>query len=229
MHHKSERRPAVKNLSIPRVASLLFMALLPAFGQAVYGQAEDAVKVNARPATVKYETFDPRNKPANMPSLKGNEAATCQAQFGVGAQVEVEVTEDKQADGQHAVTAKVEGITVSTNLAITIWLPRNAAAAIKAHEEGHRKISESFYKDAEKIARSAASGCIGKSLSGRGRTTDSAANAAISQVTSQINGKYMAATQLPAAKVNEAFDEITDHGRKKIAVEKAIEMAMARK
>jgi hypothetical protein len=209
-----------------RVVSLLLAAPLLAFGAAASGQPDNAVKVNKRPATVRQETFNPRNKPANMPKLGATEAADCQSQFGVGCQVGVEITQDNDAAGQHEVTVKVENIAVSTTLAITVWLPTNATAQLKAHEEGHRKIAESFYKNAEEVARAAAGDYVGKSLAGRGKTTEAAANAAINQAISNINGKYMAATQIPSAKVNDAFDQITNHGRKNIPVDKAIETAM---
>jgi hypothetical protein len=189
--------------------------------------ARDAVQVNRKEAQVTRRTFDPKMPPPEMPPLNKNEAAVTHSAYGVGAQVQVLVVGEERSAAQFVSEMTIESVKVDTTLAITVWVPRNASKALVAHEEGHREISEMFYEEAEAIAREIARPYVGRTLRGVGRSAEAAREAAMTKAIGEINGAYMARTQIPSSRVNELFDKITDHGRNgRISVDDAIKRAV---
>ena len=57
---------------------------------------------------------------------------------------------------------------------------------------------------------------IGQRRVGKGSDCDAAAQTAIKEAGDQLCGDYMVAVQYPATRVQELYDEITDHGRNRI-------------
>ena len=64
-------------------------------------------------------------------------------------------------------------------------------------------------EEAEAIAREIARPYVGRTLRGVGRSPEAAREAAMTKAIGEINGKYMARTQIPSSRVNELFDRIT--------------------
>ncbi len=195
----------------------------PAAGRSVAG-----VKVDKQEATVTRRTFDPASPPPEMPPLSRNEAAVTHSQFGVGAQVQVVVLKESSAGGRHVSEMRVESLKVDTSLAITVWVPKGARRALVAHEEAHRRISEMFYEDAAKVAQEAARPYVGRTIRGEGRSAEAAREAAMTKAINEINAVYMSKTQAPASRVNELFDEITDHGRNRLSADEGVRRALDR-
>jgi hypothetical protein len=194
---------------------------------AVTSPARDPVEVNKQKAEVARRTFDPKRPPSGMPPLSVNEAAVTHSAYGVGAQIQVVVLNESRSAGQVVSEMKIESVKVDTTLAITIWLPRNASKALAAHEEGHRRISEMFYDEADRIARQVARPYVGRTIRGAGRSPKVAREAAMTDIITEINSAYMSRTQMPSSRVNELFDRITDHGRNaRISVDDAIQRAL---
>lgn len=190
------------------------------------GAARGPVVVDRQPAQIETKYFDPANRSREMPPLKGTEAAVTQSQFGIASLMEVAITQHQPDRGQEQVTAHVDRVRVTLDLKITIWLPENANEKLTAHEEGHRRVAELFYRDAEKKAEAIAREWIGTDLSGEGKDTESAASAAMNKAMEQINARYMAVVSLPASRAQEKYDELTDHGRNKLDEDEAIRRAM---
>jgi hypothetical protein len=186
------------------------------------------VQVNRKAAQVAHRTFDPNKAPTDMPPLGSNEAAVTHSAYGVGAQVQVVVVnESKSASGQVVSEMRIESVKVDTTLAITVWLPKNASKSLVAHEEGHRRISEMFYEDAESIAREVAQPYVGRTIRATARSVEAAREAAMTKAIGEVNGAYMARTQIPSSRVNELFDRITDHGRNtRVSVHNGIRRAL---
>ena len=67
---------------------------------------------------------------------------------------------------------------------------------------------------------------IGQRRVGKGNACDAAAQAAIKEAGDQLCGDYMAAVQFPATRVQELYDQITDHGRNRIRETSAIQRAV---
>lgn len=188
--------------------------------------ADDSIVINKTPVEVKIRTFNPQKPPAEMPPLKGDEAAVAVSQFGCEAAISVLITQsgDEIAPKREV---KIESVKVTLQLWVTIWLPNNAPQKLKAHEQGHRRISEKFYENAEKIAAELARPLVGQALEAAGADLDSAVQQAIEQTVRQFCGEYMNQTHFPAERVQKIYDKITDHGRNSLAEDKAIEQALA--
>jgi hypothetical protein len=187
------------------------------------------VQINRGEPQIQRHRFDPKNPPANMPALEKNEAAVTQSIFGIESAFAVEVLGEEKRGGKTVAKVKVDGVTVNLSLKIEIWNPTDAPKTIIEHEEGHRKLSEHFYEDAEKIAERLAKTYIGKVFSAEGVDGDAASKAAIEKALNELSQKYMGQTQVISARANIIFDEITRHGRnQRITVEKAMEQSIER-
>jgi hypothetical protein len=193
--------------------------------------AEDPVVIEKGEVKVEYKTFDPKNLPNPPPPLKGEEAAVCVYQFGVESSVKYgyRAPADRGA-GPVATNVELAGVTVRLSLSVTIWLPNNATAQLKAHEEGHRTIAEHYYKGADAIARAEAKKVVGRKIPIRANDLEAAAKAEIEKINKGLCDRTMAAIEGPCGKAQDVYDDVTDHGRKakptseeavKVAIEKA--------
>jgi hypothetical protein len=200
---------------------LLVLALIAA------APKKDPVSLIKPPPQVQTKTFDPRNPPPDMPPLSPQEAAVTHSEFAASSQVEVLVLADTTTAGRTTSRIKVESLSCALSLNITLWLPEKATRPLIEHEQAHQRISELFYKDADQPVRNLAKQYIGQTLVGQGSSADAARNAAMEKLTTALNSAYMTYAQIPAARVNQIFDDITDHGRKNIAIDKAIEQSLA--
>lgn len=190
-------------------------------------QSTSAITVEQRPAAVDTRTFDPAAPPAEMPHLGPRERAITHSEFGIGAEVRVLVRGDFRQGRGMASVVEVDGLDLDLGLEITEWLPEGAPASLVEHEDGHRRISELFYQDAEAIARRLGARYVGKSFRGEGRTVEQARRAAMDGVIRELNLDYLAATHSAASRVNELFDQITSHGRNDVPVDQAMRDAIA--
>jgi hypothetical protein len=181
--------------------------------------AADGVKINRAAPEVEHKRFDRNSPPSDMPTLEPGEAAVTRSIFGIVSEAEVRSVSEEDGGGKRTVKSKITAITLNLSLKNTIWLPNDAPKTIVDHEEGHRQISESFYKDAERIAREIAQKYIGQALDGE--SSEKAMN--------EMSQKYMAQTQSLSVRANIIFDELTDHSRnQKISVERAIKQSIER-
>jgi hypothetical protein len=205
----------------------IYSALLISIVAISAAPAADAVKINRRAPVIEHKKFQRDHPSKEMPPLEGDEAAVTKSIFGIESQFSVEIIPGEKLGRRTINRIKVAGVTVDLSLKITVWLPEDAAKVIIDHEEGHRQISEYFYRDSERIARSIAEKYIGQSYSAEG--DDAASIKALDKVQNEFLQKYMGQTQVVSARANEIFDELTDHGRnQKITVEDAIKKSIER-
>ncbi len=196
---------------------------------ALVARAEDAVTVEKKPLAVIRRVFDPRKPPAEMPALAPGELAVAHSAFGINTNCEADVLSEDNTGQRDKATVRITSASVSLTLDITIWLPKNAVRAIVNHEDGHSRISQFFYKESEAIARRLAAKCVGQTFTGEGATPENARKAAIDVAIAQLNRQYLEETQAPAARVNDIFDQVTDHGRNaRITVDAAIAKSLER-
>jgi hypothetical protein len=194
---------------------LLVFALAPA--------ASAQVVVKASPADVKSRTFDPKHAPAEMPKLQPNEAAVTESRFACGVQIEVEIT-PAPADGGKA-SMKVTGLTADLKVGVVMWLPGSVSSKIRAHEAGHRDITLAFYKNAEQIAKTIGEKYIGKQVAVDG-VEEKDTHPVIQRLANEYCGEYLGQTEVIAEKVQQRYDELTDHGRNRLSEKDAIKRAM---
>jgi hypothetical protein len=186
------------------------------------------VTIDKQDVVVETRHFDPANKPKEMPPIKPPEVAVADSQVQCEVGAGYNVTVQSQSADQTVVRIRVTSVQVKLGLKIVLWLPNGVDARTKAHEEGHQRISEKFYANAHETARSMAAQYIGQTAVGKGDSVESAGNAAIQPLMQRLSGQYMDAVYKPLSRVQAIYDQITDHGRKKIKEDDAIEQAMAR-
>ncbi|MGH7213317.1 MAG: hypothetical protein ACREIT_00845 [Tepidisphaeraceae bacterium] len=204
---------------LSRVVALVAFFCLPASLPARADIPADPVGIERRATAVTRHTFDPKNHPANMPPLKPGEAAVCQNNFRVASSFGYQLRElpDAGQNGRVVASANLENVTITLDLIIAIWNPTNATAKIKAHEEGHREISQRVYDTrATDVARTLARQYVGRELRVEGATFDACAAEAqkrVEQFANELGARYMGAVAEVAGRVNDTYDDITDHGK----------------
>jgi len=178
------------------------------------------VKITKMPGQVSYRSFDPRRPPRDLPELKPPEIAVCASDFLADAAVGGQVV---QPDATHArVTIDVVNVTLRLN--ITIWLPQGADKATREHEEGHRQISEYYYRNAEIAARRVAEPYIGRTITIRSSNLRAAVSEALDRVGAEITKMYNA--EIPVETTQDRYDSITEHSRRDIPVPSAVLQAI---
>jgi hypothetical protein len=193
--------------------------------------ARGGVTVQKKPMVVERKTFDPNDKPAEMPPLSPSELAVTSSQFDCATEVQIVPRRSKARGGKHTLSYTVHGVKVVLQLKVVIWNPANAAAKLKAHEEGHREISETIYKAAEVHAKAAAQKLDGRRIVGEGDTpaaAQKAADEALQAANRQVCEEYMDLTSRAGVRVQNLYDELTGHGTRPLGEKEAVEQAFAK-
>ena len=186
---------------------------------AVCARAE--INVTAKPANISTRVFDPQKPPADMPALNPEEAAVTQSKYACDVQVEVMIS---QVEGEKP-KMKVTGVTANVTLDVIMWLPLEASEKIRLHEEGHRKISEIFYRRGEATAKKLAEKYVGREVPITSADSK-ATQPVIERLAHEYCGEYLGAIEVPSEKAQQRYDKLTDHGRNKVDEQEAIEQAM---
>lgn len=190
----------------------------------VYGAAE--VALTGKPPVVEYKTFDPARPPADMPPLKDDEAAVTQSSFECSVAMRCRIVSRRENAGQCRVSLKVNGVDVTVQLKVVIWLPQAAPAKLAAHEEGHRRIAQRVYKEADAAARSLARALDGRMLTAVGSDCHVAQTRASQSAADQFCHDYLELTNQRAGRIGEIYDRLTAHGtRVEPAEDEAIRQA----
>jgi len=179
-------------------------------------------KVTRTPAAVSRKTFDPNRPPPEMPPLSGDEAAVTQSKFACGVKLDVEITQE----GDQKPTAKIAGVDATLKLDVIEWLPNNVSPKIRAHEDGHRQISEHYYAQAEQTARELAAKYVGKTLD-IPSADEKATQPIIQRAANEFCQEYLGKVEVPSQAAQETYDRITEHGRNKLIEKEAVKRAIA--
>jgi hypothetical protein len=118
----------------------------------------------------------------------------------------------------------INQIKVTLQLDITIWLPKNPPKTTVDHEDGHRQISEYYYRNAEVVARRIAERFLGKVIDLNGRDLRKLASAALKQAGAEITNEYN--KQMPVETTQARYDSITEHSKSDIRVVDAVALAL---
>jgi len=198
---------------------IIVMFLLVAEVSSVQAE-QPQVEIVKMPAQVGTRYFDPKRPPRDRPPLTGPEEAVCAGDFLSDASVGAQAV---QTDATHA-KATINRIKVTIQLDITLWLPNNPQKWTVEHEEGHRQISEYYYRNAEVMARRAAEPYLGKTVDISGPDLRKALSAAVGKIAEEITNEYN--RQMPVETTQARYDEITEHSRKDIPVPDAVAQAL---
>jgi hypothetical protein len=199
-----------------------------AVGAVASSSADGQVTVDRKPPVVERRSFDPHNRPADMPPLHPKEAAVTQSQFDCSADVDYKVIEHKSEDGTCQTTIRVEAMHVTLNLKVIIWMPTAAPAKLAAHEEGHRQIAAAVLEQSDDVARDIATSLIGLTFAKSADDCPTAEQRAAQAAADEFCQRYLSQIGARAARVNDAYDRLTAHGtRSEPAEEEAIRQAFA--
>jgi hypothetical protein len=179
------------------------------------------VEVTRKPAVVTTKVFNPKKPPKEMPPLKPGEAAVCESKFLCQVQVEVEIS---STPGERP-ECKIAGIKSELRLDVLIWLPSDATQKIRMHEDGHRRISESFYARAEEVAKKLGQKYIGQELEVKS-ADETETRPVIQRVANEFCQEYLGTIEVPSEKAQMKYDQLTDHGRNKLSEREAIRRAL---
>jgi len=175
------------------------------------------VTVVRKDVEVTYKTYDPQHMPDPAPPLSPGESAICLYRYGLATDMRYTFTKPAAAagagSGPVSMDFKITRMTVTLTLSVTIWLPADPPAQLRAHEEGHRAICEAFYADAERVARGLAEKEVGRVVRGTGKDVEAAGRDVIGRVTTRICDAYLAAVHKPCDEAQDIYDDATAHGR----------------
>jgi hypothetical protein len=213
--------------AMPKLYRAALLVLFLTVTSAVF--AADAIKINRESPDIEHRKFDRDHPSSDMPPLEPEEAAVTKSVFGTATQFSVQVEGEQKRGAKTVAKVKVTSVTIDLSLKITIWLPNGPPKVIVDHEEGHRQISEYFYKDADKIARRIAQSYLGQVYDAEGTDVETATRGALDKSINELSQKYMAETQNLSVRANQIFDELTQHSRnQKISVDKAVKESIDR-
>lgn len=178
------------------------------------------IQVIKDPVNFAMRTFDPAAPPPEMPPLSEGEVAVCDSNFTSSAALS---GQNHRIDSTHA-TLTITGVKVTLQANITIWTPNGADPHVVEHEQGHRQISEYYYRTADKVAKQIAETYIGRQVPIAGTDLNGEANAALNELAKEFTDEY--GKQLNPDPAQQLYDTITDHSRNETAVSDAVANAI---
>lgn len=176
--------------------------------------------IDKLPVNFTSRSFDPAMPPADMPPLTAGENAECDSNFLSNASVSGEA---QKTDATHG-TVTITQVKVTLQLNITIWVPTDATQHVIEHEEGHRQISEYYYRSADKIARQVAETHLGKRADITGANLDAESSKFLQQTATEITGEYNQELNPEPAQL--LYDTITNHSRNEVVAKDAVGHAL---
>ena len=179
-----------------------------------------APTINKQPMTLSTLTFDPAAPPSTMPPLAPGENAECDSEFRSSANVH---GDPQQTDATHA-TITVTQVNMTLQLIVNIWLPAGAAHRVTDHEDGHRQISEYYYRTAAELAGRIAAKYLGKRIEITGADLPAESSKALQKLATDITDEY--GRELNPEPAQLLYDSITDHGRNDVVVKNAVDHAL---
>jgi hypothetical protein len=185
-------------------------------------QAKETIKptVNQQPVNFVNRTFDPANPPPDMPPLTPGETAECVSDFISNAVVGGKT---RRADAEHAILT-ITQISVSLQLNVTIWVPTGVTQHVLDHEDGHRQISEYYYRAAPQLAERIAATYMGKQVEITGADQNAESMKSLKQMAAEITDEYD--KELNTQPTQLLYDAITDHSRNEVVAQEAVDHAL---
>jgi hypothetical protein len=215
-------------LSLRRILVLCLLLALLIFGWLNWRDVSSRPQIREmaaptifkQPVNVASLTFDPASPPPDMPPLNAGEKAECVSDFNSNANVSGQT---RRTDATHA-TLTIAQISVTLQLNITIWVPTEVTQRVIDHENGHRQISEYYYRAADKLAGRIAASYMGRQVEIAGTDLNAESTKALKQIATDISDEYE--RELNSEPAQLLYDSITDHSRNDVLVQDAVDHAL---
>lgn len=213
----TSKRPAIKTSLI---ASLF---LFPFF---FYGCSSSNVNIERQKPQIHTTYFDPKNFEGNAshPPLEPNEQALTEWEFGCQTNFDFDILEEsRMSTGKHFVRLNIKNVKMILSAPIRIWLPKNPAPDVVAHEKGHQDICTRIYSESDEIARKAAQSVVGKTFEAEAQTREEACKKALIQAQEAVCAIYHQDVSDYAGCISEIYDSLdeTEKGEAQELVRKA--------
>ncbi|MDX2106547.1 MAG: hypothetical protein SFY67_09100 [Candidatus Melainabacteria bacterium] len=184
------------------------------------------VSVERKKPDIQTVFFDPENfeGTANHPELEPNEQALTEWEFGCQTNFDFDIMEEsRMSTGKYFVRLKIKNVKMILSAPIKIWLPKNAAPDVVAHEKGHQDICVRAYAESDEVARRAARSVVEKSFEAEGDSREEACKKALFQAQGAVCAIYHQDVSDYASCISEIYDSIdsTEKGDSKDFVERA--------
>lgn len=202
---------------------LVVAGLLLAVATGMQGATPPVVVIKTPPRIVR-RSYDPLNPPAEMSKkLTLPEAGLCDSEFAC----EIYTDTEMPRYGLSTVQATITAIRLILHLDITIWTVTAAPPKLRAHEEGHRRITEEYYRGADTVAHRLATQALGRKLPVTFLDRESSSPRAVEAFQDTLLAEYLQETARRCTVAQGRFDAITAHGGNVIAEDAALHQALA--
>jgi hypothetical protein len=163
------------------------------------------VDVSAAPASVHVNYFD--KPPAGAVERDRNFDAYTLWFYHCFADIQMQPVDADDTIGASSAHFVVKNIQLRLSCPINIWLPRNAQAVVRDHEDGHSEICKKVYLLAPAVARKAAEDILGKSYSGMGANLAEAKQVAMSAAKEDIAQAFRSGVIERADEISVLYDD----------------------
>lgn len=186
------------------------------------GQTEQpAISIDKQPVAFTNHSFDTNAPPAEMPALAYGEEALCDSNFVANTRVAGVL---RKTDGTHAEVT-ITRVNMTLQLHINTWVPTNVSTHVVEHENGHRQISEEYYRTADQLAQRVGTSYVGRQIEISGADLNAEMEKALQQAASDATDDYD--KSLNVAATQQYYDTITNHGRNELDAKQAELAAMS--
>lgn len=217
MLERRKARVVVPLFGLPLLGLFLFL-VYPSQGLGI--ESYDVLVKKAEPA-VERRTFKKRSEP----KLAKGEKGRTDTRFQLGINFEIDIIDTRKIGDRIMVTIRPKQTTAKLSLPITIWTPDDAPEKLLDHEDGHRKIAERIYEEADALIKFHSRMILGKYFQGEGADEDSAIKSAYELAATQLNDSYRDAIYDYSRCVNEEYDRLTRHGLDELDEDDAINLS----
>lgn len=189
------------------------------------GELPEGVKVVQNEPTAETVTFDPDDPPADL-DLGPDEAAI--ARFYLYVDLRYQFRGNQKPDPA-GVAVRLHSLTFTYTLDLkhTIFLPDNATEKLIEHEDGHRRLGETIVAQmAEPVVAEVIAEVRAKQWTGTGPDAEAAADAAADAMFAVAHRKVLDRLTDEVQRLNDAYDDLTDHGRNGIPTDAAVKKVL---
>jgi hypothetical protein len=131
-------------------------------------------------------------------------------------------------EGERGFNWRLAEVKLALSLPIKITLPEGAIAPLKAHEEGHRKISEHFYAKCPEVAQRLSETLRDRDFNSSESELIKAEELLTAQATAMIQLSYYKQAMEPCRWAQKYYDDITEHGSNGMNSDDGVAKAIAR-